>query len=235
MRDVKFTCGKTQNKCRRLALRVIYLSRGVGARPRLSSSTAKRRVRTHLRRLEGIVRGEVDVQEENTTGVRAVRLRGPRQRTRSATRLRLASSRRKTGAREGCEPRTGPMIVACQWKRSSPFGPALQLDGGSRLISANSCAEIHARGDYTQIGAWPCRARGGGGGGNHRWRGKPLLAHGPRRSGSTTSSSSHSDRRATRGRASRRTLLIRRSAIASTRAQGLWCGCSEGPRLFSTS
>ena len=54
------------------------------------------------------------------------------------------------------------MIVACQWKRSSPFGPALQLDGGSRLILANSCAEIHARGDYTQIGAWPCRARGGG-------------------------------------------------------------------------
>lgn len=34
--------------------------------------------------------------------------------------------------------RTGPMIVACQWKRSSPAGPAEQFDGGSRPRSCSS-------------------------------------------------------------------------------------------------
>lgn len=35
---------------------------------------------------------------------------------------------------------TGPIMVACQWKRSSPEGPALQLVGGSLPRSCNSCA-----------------------------------------------------------------------------------------------
>ena len=34
--------------------------------------------------------------------------------------------------------RTGPMIVDCQWKRSSPSGPALQVDGGSLARSWSS-------------------------------------------------------------------------------------------------
>ena len=33
---------------------------------------------------------------------------------------------------------TGPIIVACQWKRSSPMGPALHDVGGSRPKSFNS-------------------------------------------------------------------------------------------------
>lgn len=32
----------------------------------------------------------------------------------------------------------GPMMVACQWKRSSPTGPALQSAGGSRRRSSSS-------------------------------------------------------------------------------------------------
>merc|ERR1739848_597753 len=32
----------------------------------------------------------------------------------------------------------GPIIVACQWKRSSPTGPALHCAGGSLPISCNS-------------------------------------------------------------------------------------------------
>lgn len=38
-----------------------------------------------------------------------------------------------------CErQRTGPMIVACQLKRSSPVGPAEHDDGGSRPRSMSS-------------------------------------------------------------------------------------------------
>ncbi len=33
---------------------------------------------------------------------------------------------------------SGPMIVACQWKRSSPTGPAEQFPGGSLPSSNNS-------------------------------------------------------------------------------------------------
>jgi len=33
---------------------------------------------------------------------------------------------------------TGPMMVDCQWKRSSPTGPALQVEGGSFARSASS-------------------------------------------------------------------------------------------------
>jgi len=32
----------------------------------------------------------------------------------------------------------GPMMVACQWKRSSPTGPAEHCAGGSRPKSCNS-------------------------------------------------------------------------------------------------
>lgn len=34
---------------------------------------------------------------------------------------------------------TGPMIVACHWKRLSPIGPAEHEDGGSRPRSMSSC------------------------------------------------------------------------------------------------
>jgi hypothetical protein len=33
---------------------------------------------------------------------------------------------------------TGPMMVACHWKRESPDGPAEQEEGGSRPKSNNS-------------------------------------------------------------------------------------------------
>ncbi len=35
-------------------------------------------------------------------------------------------------------PLTGPMMVACHWKRLSPIGPAEQEDGGSRPRSMSS-------------------------------------------------------------------------------------------------
>jgi hypothetical protein len=34
---------------------------------------------------------------------------------------------------------TGPMMVACHWKRLSPIGPAEHELGGSRPRSSNSC------------------------------------------------------------------------------------------------
>ena len=42
------------------------------------------------------------------------------------------------GAATAAHARTGPMIVDCQWKRSSPSGPALQVDGGSFARSWSS-------------------------------------------------------------------------------------------------
>ena len=53
------------------------------------------------------------------------------------------------------------MIVACQWKRSSPTGPALQFAGGSR---PRSCVENGARYDGARAsGVWePRRSRGRG-------------------------------------------------------------------------
>lgn len=33
---------------------------------------------------------------------------------------------------------TGPIIVACQWNKSSPIGPAEQDEGGSRSRSLSS-------------------------------------------------------------------------------------------------
>lgn len=33
---------------------------------------------------------------------------------------------------------TGPIIVACQWNKSSPIGPAEQEEGGSRPRSLSS-------------------------------------------------------------------------------------------------
>ena len=79
----------------------------------------------------------MDIKEEDTTRVRTVR-RLRRNIVNALVRWVLSAldSVRGWGARRA--QRT-PMIVACQWKRSSPFGPALQLDGGSRLISASSC------------------------------------------------------------------------------------------------
>lgn len=47
---------------------------------------------------------------------------------------------------EGGVPRTGPIMVACQWKRSSPVGPAEHDDGGSRPRSMSSC--MRARCEY---------------------------------------------------------------------------------------
>lgn len=44
------------------------------------------------------------------------------------------------------EKLTGPMMVACQWNKSSPMGPAEQDEGGSLPRSANSyCSQKHAR------------------------------------------------------------------------------------------
>lgn len=44
--------------------------------------------------------------------------------------------RKKTPPEYGLSP--GPMMVACQWKRSSPTGPAEHDEGGSRPRSASS-------------------------------------------------------------------------------------------------
>lgn len=33
---------------------------------------------------------------------------------------------------------TGPIMVACQWNKSSPMGPAEQEEGGSRSRSLSS-------------------------------------------------------------------------------------------------
>ena len=48
---------------------------------------------------------------------------------------------------------SGPIIVACQWKRSSPTGPAEQFAGGSR---PRSCVDNGARYDGGRV------RRGGG-------------------------------------------------------------------------
>ena len=138
MRDVKFTCAhRTQYSKTRLNDRAKRSSRAEGVRD--SDGCA-----AHLRRLEWIVRGEVDVQEEHATCVRAFRLHGQRSGQQACGQRvpRRDGIRRPSGSARarGFSRRTGPMMVACQWKRSSPFGPALQLDGGSRLISASSCA-----------------------------------------------------------------------------------------------
>ena len=48
---------------------------------------------------------------------------------------------RRGGRRAGWRrrrARTGPMIVDCQWKRSSPIGPAEQDTGGSFCRSCSS-------------------------------------------------------------------------------------------------
>jgi hypothetical protein len=66
-----------------------------------------------LGRLEGVVGGEVDGEEEDAARVRRVGLWG-----------QLRQGRRGEG-------HTGPMMVACQWNRSSPMGPAEHDDGGS--------------------------------------------------------------------------------------------------------
>ena len=78
----------------------------------------------------------MDIKEEDTTRVRTVR-RLRRNIVNALARWVASALDRVRGWGPGAQ-RT-PMIVACQWKRSSPFGPALQLDGGSRLISASSC------------------------------------------------------------------------------------------------
>lgn len=45
-------------------------------------------------------------------------------------------ARKKTPPEYGESP--GPMIVACQWNRSSPTGPAEHDEGGSRPKSVSS-------------------------------------------------------------------------------------------------
>jgi len=45
-------------------------------------------------------------------------------------------ARKKTPPEYGESP--GPIMVACQWNRSSPIGPAEHDDGGSRPKSVSS-------------------------------------------------------------------------------------------------
>jgi hypothetical protein len=52
--------------------------------------------------------------------------------------LRLDSFRND----EQVESLTGPMIVACHWKRLSPIGPAEHELGGSRPRSMSSCWSV---------------------------------------------------------------------------------------------
>ena len=79
----------------------------------------------------------MDIKEEDTTRVRTVRRL--RRNIVNALARWVASAFGPACVDGGRRAQRTPMIVACQWKRSSPFGPALQLDGGSRLISASSC------------------------------------------------------------------------------------------------
>lgn len=46
-------------------------------------------------------------------------------------------ARKKTPPWNGLSP--GPMMVACQWNRSSPMGPAEHDDGGSLQVSQSVC------------------------------------------------------------------------------------------------
>ena len=112
-----------------------------------------------LRRLERVVSREMDVEEEDAALVRRLLLLAPRGRgegkqvrRRAAgeggspgaeTRISAASLALRGGG--GWGPRTGPMIVDCQWKRSSPTGPALQEVGGSLVRSCSSLLiRLHA-------------------------------------------------------------------------------------------
>jgi hypothetical protein len=76
-----------------------------------------------LRGLEGVVGGEVDGEEEDAARVGRVGLRG------------------QPAERGGERVRTGPMMVACQWNRSSPMGPAEHEEGGS-LQRELACGEV---------------------------------------------------------------------------------------------
>ena len=78
----------------------------------------------HFRRLEGVVGGEVDGQEENPALVGTV--------GRSHDRgLNVGDSNEGEDGGENID-------LTCQWNRSSPTGPAEHWAGGSRPRSCNS-------------------------------------------------------------------------------------------------
>ena len=88
-----------------------------------SCGTGGSATRYYLWWLEWVVCWEVNIQEEDTTSEGTVRLHHG-----------LSGGYVDVEAGGG----TGPMIVACQWKRSSPTGPALQFAGGSLPRSRSS-------------------------------------------------------------------------------------------------
>ena len=109
-----------------------------------------------LGRLEGVVGGEGDGEEEDAARVWAVRLGRARESTTASDARRagevdrgvvVARVRfRKPGQlpfnrRAGNVGRTGPMIVACHWNMLSPVGPAEHDEGGSRPRSRSSSVD----------------------------------------------------------------------------------------------
>jgi hypothetical protein len=85
---------------------------------------------THLGRLERVIRRKVDVQEEDAPVIWRILLLKAKAHARACQNMALAVAGCARRARVA-EARTGPMMVDCQWKRSSPTGPALQVEGGS--------------------------------------------------------------------------------------------------------
>jgi hypothetical protein len=83
--------------------------------------------RYYLWRFEGVISREMDRQEKNTALIGTILLfyyynnKMNIQITRTSFLIL-----------------TGPIIVACQWKKSSPIGPAEQEEGGSRSRSLSS-------------------------------------------------------------------------------------------------
>ena len=96
-----------------------------------------------LRRLERVVRGEVNVEEEDAA--LEGRIAGPHdRRLQECDRWKVTGHtvadvlRKGTRVTAGLQSLGGGLSGTCQWNKSSPTGPALHEEGGSLPMSCNS-------------------------------------------------------------------------------------------------